>query len=71
MWKPLILLEFNCITKFELVDEIIVATDSTKLIIVKAFNFSKVKVYDRSKLKMLKITSTTESIMLEYINYAN
>ena len=53
------------------VDEIIVATDSTEIkSIVNAFNFSKVKVYDRSK-ENSQDTSSTESVMLEYINCSN
>ncbi|MDB4126743.1 acylneuraminate cytidylyltransferase [Flavobacteriales bacterium] len=54
-----------------IVDEIIVATDSTEIkSIVNAFNFSKVKVYDRSK-ENSQDTSSTESVMLEYINCSN
>lgn len=53
------------------VDEIIVATDSDEIkSIVNAFNFSKVKVYDRIKDNAQDISST-ESVMLEYIKYSN
>jgi len=53
------------------VDEIIVATDSTEIkSVVNAFNFSKVKVFDRSK-ENSQDTSSTESVMLEYINFVN
>jgi len=53
------------------VDEILVATDSAEIkSIVSAFNFSKVKVYDRIKENAQDISST-ESVMLEYINCSN
>ena len=53
------------------VDKIIVATDSKKIKqTVYAFNFSKVFVYDR-KLENAKDESTSESVMLEYINNSN
>jgi YrbI family 3-deoxy-D-manno-octulosonate 8-phosphate phosphatase len=53
------------------VDEIIVATDSDEIkSIVNAFNFSKVKVYDRIKDNAQDISST-ESVMLEYIKCSN
>ena len=51
-----------------IVDKIVVATDSEKIKdIVISFNFSKVEVFDRS-LNNAKDFSTTESVMLEYIN---
>ena len=50
------------------VDEIVVATDSCKIKeIILSFNFSKVKVYDRHA-ENAQDTSSTESVMLEYIN---
>lgn len=53
------------------VDEIIVATDSSKIMsVVNSFSFSKVKVYERSE-DNAKDTSSTESVMLEYINSSN
>jgi len=53
------------------VDEIIVATDSSEIkSVVNAFNFSKVKVYDRSK-ENAQDTSSSELVMLEYINSSN
>ena len=53
------------------VDEIIVATDSAKIKeIVNSFSFSKVKVFDRS-VSNSQDTSSTESVMLEYINSSN
>ena len=51
-----------------IVDKIVVATDSEKIKdIVVSFNFSKVEVFNRS-LNNAKDFSTTESVMLEYIN---
>ena len=53
------------------VDEIIVATDSKKIKqIVNSFSFAKVKVFDRSVSNSLD-TSSTESVMLEYIASSN
>lgn len=52
-------------------DKIVVATDSEKIKnIVNSFNFSKVSVYDRSNENSQDISST-ESVMLEYINSIN
>ena len=68
--KPLIFWNLQELQKSD-VDEIIVATDSDEIkSIVNAFNFSKVKVYDRSK-ENSQDTSSTESVMLEYINCSN
>tara|TARA_B100000902_G_C27197501_1_gene857263 strand:- start:74 stop:1222 length:1149 start_codon:yes stop_codon:yes gene_type:complete len=53
------------------VDEIVVATDSSKIMsVVNSFSFSKVKVYERSE-DNAKDTSSTESVMLEYITSSN
>ena len=50
------------------VDQIIVATDCKKIKeIVLSFDFSKVEVYDRKK-ENAQDTSSTESVMLEYID---
>ena len=50
------------------VDKIVVATDCDKIkYIVNSFNFSKVSIYDRS-YKSSQDISSTESVMLEYIN---
>jgi len=68
--KPLI---FWCLQELQNsnVDEIIVATDSVEIKdVVNAFKFPKVKVYDR-KEKNSKDNSSTESVMLEYINFSN
>ena len=53
------------------VETIIVATDSEKIKeIVNSFSFSKVKVFDRSDAHS-QDSSSTESVMLEYINASN
>ena len=65
--KPLIFWNLQALQNSN-VDEIIVATDSSEIkSIVSAFNFSKVKVYDRIK-DNAQDTSSTESVILEYIN---
>ena len=68
--KPLIFWNLQELQNSD-VDEIIVATDSEKIkSVVNFFNFSKVKVYDRSN-ENAKDTSSTESVMLEYISSKN
>ena len=68
--KPLIYWNLFALEKSELVDEVIVATDSEQIFkIVEEFNFLKVKLYQRSA-ENAQDHSTSESIMLEYINYA-
>ena len=68
--KPLIFWNLQELQNSD-VDEIIVATDSEKIkSVVNFFNFSKVKVYDRCN-ENAKDTSSTESVMLEYISSKN
>ena len=68
--KPLIFWNLQELQNSNL-DEIIVATDSAEIkLVVNDFNFSKVKVYDRNK-ENTQDTSSTESVMLEYINSVN
>jgi len=68
--KPLIYWNLFALEKSELVDEVVVATDSEKIFKkVEEFNFSKVKLYKRSA-ENAQDHSTSEAIMLEYINYA-
>jgi len=68
--KPLIYWNLLALEKSELVDEVVVATDSEKIFEkVEEFNFSKVKLYKRSA-ENAQDHSTSEAIMLEYINYA-
>ena len=68
--KPLIYWNLFALEKSVFVDEVVVATDSEKIFKkVEEFNFSKVKLYKRSA-DNAQDHSTSESIMLEYINYA-
>ena len=68
--KPLIYWNLFALENSELVDEVVVATDSEKIFKkVEEFNFSKVKLYKRSA-DNAQDHSTSEAIMLEYINYA-
>lgn len=65
---PLIYWSIRASQRCKEIDEIIVATDSEEIKnTVLSFNFNKVKVYDRS-LNNAKDQSTTEDVMLEYIN---
>ena len=68
--KPLIFWNLNELQESE-VDQIIVATDSDEIKqIVNSFNLSKVKVFDRG-IENYQDFSSTESVMLEYIQYAD
>ena len=68
--KPLIFWNLQELQK-SVVKEIIVATDNEEIKdIVNSFNFSKVKVYNRNS-KNSEDTSSTESVMLEYIFQSN
>tara|TARA_B100000780_G_C21106183_1_gene446720 strand:- start:466 stop:1605 length:1140 start_codon:yes stop_codon:yes gene_type:complete len=68
--KPLIFWNLQELQNSD-VDEIIVATDSNEIkSIVNSFNFSKLKVYNRSKENAQDVSST-ESVMLEYIDSSN
>ena len=54
-----------------MVDEIIVATDSDEIDhVVAERNYAKTRVYRRSAENACD-TASTESVMLEYIRYAN
>ena len=68
--KPLIFWNLQELQK-SVVKEIIVATDNEEIKdIVNSFNFSKVKLYNRNS-KNSEDTSSTESVMLEYISQSN
>jgi len=69
--KPLTYWNIAALQDCKKVDEIIVATDSDKIKkVVQDFHFDKVKIYNRSTENATD-TSSTESVMLEYINQAN
>ena len=68
--KPLVYWNLFALQQSNLIDEIVVATDCIKIFkTVEAFNFEKVKLYERS-YENAQDHSTSESIMLEYIHYA-
>ena len=68
--KPLVCWNIEALEQCQDVDEIIVATDSDKIEDVGSSHSSKkTKVYRRSAENACD-TASTESVMLEYINYA-
>ncbi len=69
--KPLIYWTAKAANDVKIIDEVIIATDSLEIeIIVKSFNFEKVKIY-RRKEENAQDDSSTESVMLEYIEQSN
>lgn len=69
--KPLVFWNISALQECPSVDKIIVATDSPQIKeTVAGFNFSKVEIYDR-KAENASDSSSTESVMLEYIETAN
>lgn len=68
--KPLVCWSIEALEQCEDVDEIIVATDSDSIEkIVTSQTYRKTKIYRRST-ENASDTATTESVMLEYIHYA-
>lgn len=68
--KPLVCWNIEALEQCSFVDEIIVATDSDKIEeIVLAQKYTKTKIYRRSPENACD-TASTESVMLEYIQYA-
>lgn len=69
--KPLIYWVLNELHLTSAITQIVVATDCDKIrFIVEEFNFAKVVIYMR-ELENASDTSSSESVMLEYINVAN
>lgn len=69
--KPLVCWNIEALEDCNLIDEIIVATDSDKIEeTVLAQSYKKTKIYRRSAENACD-TASTESVMLEYINYAH
>lgn len=69
--KPLVCWNIEALEACLHVDEIIVATDSDEIEqVVISRNYSKTHVYRRSAENACD-TASTESVMLEYIHYAN
>lgn len=68
--KPLVCWNIEALENCASVDEIIIATDSDTIEeIVLAQAYKKIKIYRRSA-ENASDTASTESVMLEYINYA-
>ena len=68
--KPLVCWNIEALENCDAVDEVIVATDSDKIEeTVVAQHYKKTKIYRRSAENACD-TASTESVMLEYINYA-
>lgn len=68
--KPLVCWNIEALERCDLVDEIIVATDSDKIEeVVTSHHYHKTKIYRRSAENACD-TASTESVMLEYIDYA-
>lgn len=69
--KPLIYWCLSALQQSVNVDKIVVATDCSKIISeVKKLNLSKISVYNRDP-KNAQDSSTTESVMLEYLSKTN
>ena len=69
--KPLVCWNIEALENCKLVDKIIVATDSDKIEeTVLAQSYKKTEIYRRSAENACD-TASTESVMLEYINYAH
>lgn len=69
--KPLVFWTTKAANDALCIDKVIIATDSVEIEnVVKSFNFSKVELYHRSA-DNAQDTSSTESVMLEYIENAN
>jgi N-acylneuraminate cytidylyltransferase len=69
--KPLVFWNLEALQDSKSIDKVIVATDCTEIKhVVEKFGFSKVLIYDREK-ENANDTSSTESVMLEFINKNN
>lgn len=68
--KPLVYWNIEALENCKDIDTIVVATDSNKIEkIINAYNYKKVKIYNRSP-ENASDTASTESVMLEYIAHA-
>ena len=68
--KPLVYWTAKAACEANCVDKVIIATDSKEIKdIVLSFDFHKLEVYDRDP-QNAQDTSSTESVMLEYIEKA-
>ena len=68
--RPLVYWTAKAANDSDCINEVVVATDSDKIAnVVQDFNLEKVKIY-RRKSENAQDNSSTESVMLEYINAA-
>ena len=68
--KPLVYWVAKAASDAKCIDKVIVATDSEEIKnVVRGFGLDKVEIYNR-KAENAQDTSTTESVMLEYIKFA-
>ena len=68
--KPLVCWNIEALENCDLVDEVVVATDSDEIwSVVESCHYQKTKLYRRFAENACD-TASTESVMLEYINYA-
>lgn len=69
--KPLVYWTVKSANEAKCIDKVIVATDSEEIKqAVLSFGFNKVEIYDRNP-ENAQDTSSTESVMLEYLEKAN
>lgn len=69
--KPLVCWSIEALEEVSIVDEVVVATDSDEIWrTVECYNYKKTTLYRRSA-ENASDTASTESVMLEYINYAH
>ncbi|WP_430929154.1 cytidylyltransferase domain-containing protein [Polaribacter marinivivus] len=69
--KPLIYWNIKALQESSMIDEIVVATDCSKIQkTVEAFDFKKVRIYERDKLNA-EDNSSTESVILEFLQREN
>lgn len=69
--KPLVYWTAKAANDSKCIDKVIIATDSLEIEqTVKSFNLSKLEIY-RRKVENAQDTSSTESVMLEYIEASN
>lgn len=67
--KPLVCWNIEELEKCNLIDSVIIATDSKEIVeVVKSRNYKKTKIYWRSA-QNASDTASTESVILEYLNY--
>lgn len=69
--KPLVYWTAKASNDAKCIDKVIIATDSEEIkTVVKSFGLPKIEIYERST-ENAQDTSSTESVMLEYIEKAN